>query len=842
MAPVSGSLPNLINGVSRQPPNVRLASQLEEQINCFSTPAQGLQKRPPSFHIKKLTTPLPSSSYYHAIKRDAVERYHVAIRNGVVRVWDLAGNEKTVAYPNGTGYLATGGAAGEDVFAAATSADYTFVVNKTIAAAMDSGSAETARGQEALIFTRAANFSRQYRIFINNSKVAEIITTTGVSNDNAIVRRLEKFVTPINITKALMWGDVTSGTVNGWTADSNSGYDDAAYGDSTVTTRLVDNLAPADWEMVRYANVIWIKRKDGTPFTIRSESDRGANTAESIITIKDSIQDFSDLPNHGPIGFVCEVVGTPTDGHDNYWVKLSKPDNSNDNDGVVWRECVSPGTLKAFNPALMPHVLVREADGSFTFKEATWEPRKVGKDNADGPPPSFVGAKMKDVFFYRGRLGFLCNESVVLSRPGKPFDFWRTTMTTVVDDDPIDVAGTDDVVALFEHAVTFDEDLYLVSDVAIHRLSAGDLLTQKSVKLTMVVNEPTNVDAPPVATPHSLLFASPVGVEGDDTRYTDIRELYIEDNSAATKLSASISDHVPGYIPSDVDQLTGSAALNMVMAISPSSVGRILVHQYYQAKGEKLQVAWHRWELGDDVQPVGGAFFDSDFHMVLRRGADLTMEKIPCNAFLAEPGEDWMIRLDRRVKGSASSPSYNSSLDRTTFTLPYNADANTRVVWGAGTDTFGVPVAIVSYTGLTITVEGDHTATSVVIGQLYDSEFTLSRLYPRVDAGGGVQKALETSPLRVLRLFLHYVNSAYFRVVVRPSKGAKEYQPEFSALLGADADSVGDKVVVRSGTFSVPVRGRSDRATVTIVNDSHLPSSFTGLDWEGIYVPRTRSL
>jgi hypothetical protein len=47
MAPVTGSLPNLLNGVSKQPPAVRLPTQLEEQINGFSTPARGLQKRPP---------------------------------------------------------------------------------------------------------------------------------------------------------------------------------------------------------------------------------------------------------------------------------------------------------------------------------------------------------------------------------------------------------------------------------------------------------------------------------------------------------------------------------------------------------------------------------------------------------------------------------------------------------------------------------------------------------------------------------------------------------------------------------------------------------------------------
>ena len=49
---ISSSIPNLINGVSQQPPALRLASQAEEVINCMPSPVEGLKKRPPLYHIK----------------------------------------------------------------------------------------------------------------------------------------------------------------------------------------------------------------------------------------------------------------------------------------------------------------------------------------------------------------------------------------------------------------------------------------------------------------------------------------------------------------------------------------------------------------------------------------------------------------------------------------------------------------------------------------------------------------------------------------------------------------------------------------------------------------------
>jgi hypothetical protein len=153
-------------------------------------------------------------------------------------------------------------------------------------------------------------------------------------------------------------------------------------------------------------------------------------TRDSIITVKDRIQDFPDLPNHGPLGYVVKVTNTPTSGFDDFWVKITKPNGNDANDSIVWKECPAPGSLTDFDTTLMPHTLIRNADGTFTFQEHSWHPRKVGDATTDtGAPPSFVGTTINDIFFHRGRLGVLCDESVVMTRPGKFFDWWRTTMT-----------------------------------------------------------------------------------------------------------------------------------------------------------------------------------------------------------------------------------------------------------------------------------------------------------------------------------------------------------------------------------------------------------------------------
>ena len=46
MALISQSIPNLINGVSQQPPSLRLNTQAELQENGLSSVVTGLSKRP----------------------------------------------------------------------------------------------------------------------------------------------------------------------------------------------------------------------------------------------------------------------------------------------------------------------------------------------------------------------------------------------------------------------------------------------------------------------------------------------------------------------------------------------------------------------------------------------------------------------------------------------------------------------------------------------------------------------------------------------------------------------------------------------------------------------------
>ncbi len=151
MALVSSSIPNLINGISQQPAEIRLPSQAERQINGLSSVARGLEKRPGTEHQARITTSSISDSFIHSIRRDREEEYTMVLTRlnastKTLKIYDQDGTSvpvKTEATADASSstnditnadlvYLETtdsGGVANNIV--ATTVADTTFLINKT---------------------------------------------------------------------------------------------------------------------------------------------------------------------------------------------------------------------------------------------------------------------------------------------------------------------------------------------------------------------------------------------------------------------------------------------------------------------------------------------------------------------------------------------------------------------------------------------------------------------------------------------------------------------------------------------------------------------------------------
>lgn len=789
MALISSSIPNFVNGVSQQPFTLRLNSQGEAQENGISTVSQGLKKRPPTQHLKKIqSTPL-GNCFIHTINRDTTERYIAVITNGDLKVYNVFGDQMTVNFPNGKTYLNSSDP--KKSFSAVTVADYTFVVNKGVTVAKASTTTPT-RPFEALINVKAGNYGKTYRVLINGAIAASYTTPDG--------------------------------SLPAHTAQISTDY---------IANQLYTGISYAGISKSISGSTIYLY--SSTDFTLGTED--GFNNA-GMVGIKGRLQKFADLPaNPGVDGVVIEITGTgsgetATSPFDSYYVRYST--NTGTAGVGVWKECPAPGILSSFNEATMPHILVREADGTFTFKRATYKSRLVGDDDSN-PFSSFVNHTIADIFFYRNRLGFLADEAVVFSEAGSYFNFMRTTVTQLLDSDPIDVNASHTKVSLLKHAVPFNKQLLLFSEQTQFVVDQNDLLTPKTVGLKVATEFPCNTVAKPVGIGKNIYFAVDKGA------YSAFREYFADVNNIGND-SMDVTGHVPKYVPSGIFKIAAAVNEDILVGLSSNDPSSLYVYKYFWANNDKLQSSWSKWFFGSDSTILNADFIGSELFLVINRSDGVYFEKIAVSLGDIGAGEPYLVHLDRKVQVPAFALTYSGG--STAINIPsigYTPSAGSyQVVIQSHPTLKAGEIYDVILDEAGPRVLGNITGATITFGRKYNFRYELSTVTVRTAQQGGGQKSDTEGRLQLRKIAFNYADAGYFKASVKPA-GRDTYTYVFSGKVLGDSSVVG-RYSISSGRFQLPIISRNIGTSIVLENDSPLPSSFLSADWEGFYVKRSQAI
>lgn len=177
------SIPNLAQGVSQQPDNLRYPGQCDEQINAWSTVVEGLVKRPNSRFLNQvnaqLGTNLTAEIFTHYVDRDNDNRYVITYdRGNGLKAFDLEdGGPMTINVEDATAqaYLSVSSGDFNPVkdLRALTIADSTFLVNKkkTVAKKTDADLKTKDLDKDALIFVKQRDYDKAYSIYLDGQLV-----------------------------------------------------------------------------------------------------------------------------------------------------------------------------------------------------------------------------------------------------------------------------------------------------------------------------------------------------------------------------------------------------------------------------------------------------------------------------------------------------------------------------------------------------------------------------------------------------------------------------------------------------------------------------------------------
>ncbi|CAB4140430.1 hypothetical protein UFOVP403_25 [uncultured Caudovirales phage] len=831
MALITVPIPNMLNGVSQQTPSLRFATQAEAQENAYSSPVEGLGKRPPTEHVASLIAGNAGSAHVHVIDRgDGIERYILVLRDDDIKVFDTNGVEQVVVKPDGVGYLnVEAGYTAETAFKAVSVGDYTFIVNRGVQVTIDNATT-TAQAQEALVWVKQGAYSTKY-------------TVSGDLNGSYTSRNSSLTNGTIGSTQ----------TVDGesFTADTSSASSNFIA--ASLKIALTGGVTPT---ITRNGYVIHITQSPAFSLTV---SDGLSGSGLGLV--KGSVQSFTDLPSVAKNGMVVDVEGLPESGQDNYWLKFTSKNGANIGEGS-WSETVAPGIKYRLTYSKMPHVLIRQSDGSFIFKEADgstpiqpggwigpgyppgadysvakWADRECG-DEGTNPAPSFVGKTINDIFLFRGRFGILAGENVILSEAAEFFNFWRTTVTTLLDTDPIDIGSAYSSITIFRSAIPFSERLVLFSDQAQFVMTGNPNLTPTTATLNIVSNYDCLNRPRPAVVGESIFFPF------DRGGYSGIREMIANPDDSSLLVAPDISAQIPKYIKGKIIQLSASSHDNVMVALADGDQSRLYVYRWLNSGNERVQSSWSEWSFnGGSIKAA--TWSKSTLFMVIQRNQALYLEKLTVEPNRRDTNSQFITALDRRFSPAPGNISHNAGI--TTITLPYQVvDASkvrvvrqASVAGGVTTEAGYVYDSTATNGSNIITIEGNLTGIPVWVGDTYTTRYEFSIPYLKGNSDNA-RVAFAAGRFQLRNMSLIYSNTAFFTAKVTHKLTGTQYTYTYTGnLLGTGFGIIGQTPIV-SGTYKFPIYGKNDEMCVELINDTHMPSYFMSAEYESSYDTRSQ--
>ena len=781
MTLVSSSIPNLINGISQQPDEIRLSTQAERQVNGLSSVARGLEKRPGTEHKAKLSSSTETDSFIHSIRRDREEEYTMVLSrtsggSKTLKIYDQDGTEIPVKTTTNAdvalatnvdnaalSYLevtATGGV--KDNIVATTVADTTFLTNKTVTVTEASSDSEvsgegttlaTSAGgsglitgaytHEGLIYVKAGDYSSKYLVDLTLDSAPSIHYKVGFQTPSSQAPVNQSYTATTKIAKILKSGSgqTSGGTGDGHWDDFDSTDIGEGFGGWLPTAGRDENgktSGDTGYEGITYYNgldavataqnkfaftldasrsVIKIQCKEA--FKIKTSDSKGGG---ALVGITNATTSFSNLPGDGaPNDYLVKIVGNADATQDDFYVKFNATDK-------VWKESLGPSQKTGFKVTTMPHRLVRLFDDS-NNKYFLYEPiKEVAATGNYGARFGWSSRKAGDddtnpfPSFTGGKINdvtFHKNRFGILSDENIIFSVAGNFYNFF----PISV-----MTALESNPIDISVSNNEVS--ILRHAAAFDqslLLFSDFQQFSLNSKEaftPSSVSVDVVTQFESTSKTPPVSsgkfvyFPFQRGEYSGVREYFVDTGTADANDATDITSHVPQYIKGNIIKMIVSSTDQMLAVLSDDDLKKVYIYKNYWQGQEKIQNSWSHWEFDGDI--LNCAFLGSTLKLLVKRNDGIYLEDLNLSLDSAEAvmEDETAVLLDRRVKLT-----YNQTI---AANMPYLRDATCDTSNTSPTVTMDSTVGISA--GMRVVGTGipaDTTVLSVATGNT--TTFTLSK-------------------------------------------------------------------------------------------------------------------
>lgn len=558
MSTYEAAYKSLLQGVSQQLPQERLPGQLSAQVNMLSDPVTNLRRRHGA--VMRASWSWEDADHLHLLTwfvDVAGSRIHVYLNTVSGQIKILDETYAIVATLEGGAYLTTANA--RSIRASSVGNEF-FLCNVEKKPVLEYNTTGMDPAKAGFFYVTSGAFGRGYNVTLTwpggGTATATYTTPGGTGGGDAALSTPEYIATQLA-------NSLTASAAGNYTVYRTGPY---VFVQTSVHASLAVNTTV------------------GTQYLIGSKSGF-VNTA-------------GDLPARLPVeadGFICRV-GT---GDNPQYFRYEA-------DTTEWVESASWDSPTGITN--MP-IAIYWTGSAWALNTSGFEGSTAG-DSTSNPPHEFMTFGITGMSTYQGRLVLMSGPLVSLSGSNKPRRFFRSTVTSVLSSDPVEIGSGMTSAAAYEWAVPFQKDLLLFSRAYQAVIpSANTAITPSNATVVPTSSHETDVTCSPISVGRTLMYCNP---RSED--FFGVLEMIPSSYTDSQYVSQDSTPHLPKYMPGRCRFAVSSGVASMALFSPTNDDQSLIVHEYHWDGDTKVQQAWHQWLY---EYPVASAYFAADVIVIV---------------------------------------------------------------------------------------------------------------------------------------------------------------------------------------------------------------------------------
>lgn len=625
MAKVGGTYPSIVNGVSEKQPQHRLPGQTTRQVNMLSDPVHGLVRRRGTRYAARIAASLSEAARAELANMDVFDftmkgkEYALLYRR---RARENTGTpfaflyDKTdehfvpITYENSTWVddLIAGGAS-----SVVAMGDYVYIAGNTnIPTAVQENLWDVEENHNKLgVWFRTGKYSTTYKVRLireDGTFMEKEYTTKPSAYPEVLDTSDIEFYLPGTTDPDPEYQKHVNDRVNEYNGNVNAWTKEAA--EDIVPENIAEQLA----EAFNLEGVFVTPVENGgllfddEEFVDIEVDDGGDNT--TVYAVGQMITDATRVTKYHFHGKIVRVQPSGGGADEAYYLEARLENGETSGHGAVaWYETAGVSAeITGFVSQLIVHegagYVARDGAGLTSIAPTSGDhPEykvRVTGDGLTAPLPWFIGKPITMLAAFQDRLIVGTENYVNASKAQDYLNFFRGSVLTTADNDPIEIFAHGSEGDVLRHSVLYNGNLVIFGERQQYGISGDSLFTPRSPLIRAISANRNAVDARPM-TSGNFIFYAQHGYVG-----TTLHQLRVGSINGQETITDELSDDLGNWLNGTPVQIVPLTAPNVVMFRTEGHLQDFYLYQYVDDKndGRRHQGAWHTFEYHEALGTV----------------------------------------------------------------------------------------------------------------------------------------------------------------------------------------------------------------------------------------------